>query len=446
MSTAIDSSLCCPACRTPLSATSSVLSCATCDTDYPPLGRVPFLFPHPQLALARWEARAHHELQVLAQRQARCEAALKNTNAVSTKTRLSSLATGYAGQINCLTELLEALLANQPSSDHTTYAALKTELLENTTTLFSYVTNLFRDWCWGDTENAQALDMLQAVARGEPGRTLVLGAGAGRLAWDLAGTTTSEVVAVDINPFTTLVAAQLCGGSSCELWEFPMAPVAASDVAIKRTLRAPAPRANLHWLLADARALPLLPGGFDTVVTPWFTDIVAQSPRQTAAQINTLLAPQGRWLNFGSVTFANTDPAEALLLQELTALVAEQGFDEPVVFEERGPYLCSPHSRYGRQELLHAFAAGKRSKPPGVPVTVAPPAQPDWLTAVDLPIPALPRFREQAMATQVHAYLMSLIDGQRSVTELAQVLEQQQLMSAREAVPVIQDFLRKMLA
>ena len=69
---------------------------------------------------------------------------------------------------------------------------------------------------------------------------------------------------------------------------------------------------------------------------------------------------------------------------------------------------------------------------------------PVWITDPTKAVPALPTFTEQAMATQVHAYLMSLIDGKRSISNIANVLEEQRLMSAREAVPVIQGFLSKM--
>jgi hypothetical protein len=52
--------------------------------------------------------------------------------------------------------------------------------------LTGYYANLHRDWCWGDAENAQTLRMVEtALGPESPGAVLLLGTGAGRLAFDL---------------------------------------------------------------------------------------------------------------------------------------------------------------------------------------------------------------------------------------------------------------------
>ena len=48
------------------------------------------------------------------------------------------------------------------------------------------------------------------------------------------------------------------------------------------------------------------------------------------------------------------------------------------------------------------------------------------------------------MTTQIYAFIMSLIDGRRSIEDMAKVLEKQQLMSRDEAVAAIRTFLTKM--
>ncbi len=462
--------LCCPSCHGDLTASEASstqptgLLCRSCTLEFPLLGEVTCLYPKGAADLALWQARAHKEQQDLLHKLQAVNQALVNLELkadsipTATKERLQQLEEGYAGQLDCLGELLAPVLSDGAGSDRATYAALNTQALSNNTTLFSYATNLFRDWVWGEAENNQAIDMLAQVAPGSLGRTLVLGAGGGRLAWDLASGSATAVCAVDINPLTSLAAAAICNDRPVRLWEFPLAPVKPSDVALHRELLAPtsipisAPnesaigRTPITWLLADARALPFPPGSFDTVVTPWFTDVVQSSPAATAAQVNGLLAPEGRWLNFGSVAFADADPAQCLLLPELCDLVAAQGFTEPTVIEQRGPYLCSPHSRYGRYELLHAFSATKNASAPHASrKTTAQNTQPIWLQNSAIPVPALTQFQDQAMATQVHAYLLSLIDGERSINEIADILQQRQLISAHEARPLIQGFLEKML-
>jgi len=296
----------CPACSE-ASALNSELQCSSCNTTYPTLSGIPFLFPNPQLELARWEARSHSEQQLLLKRQADCNASLSrldqsSAGAYATAARLRHLSHAYGAQLDCLSNLLAPLLKDRPGSDHPTYRGLKTQGLQDTTTLFSYATNLFRDWVWGDQENQQALSMLQSVAPGDLGKTLVLGAGGGRLAWDLCCTEacseSAEVTAADINPFTTLAAHQITradatSDQALKLWEFPLAPVSTEDTAIERDLRADSTTmaGNLNFVLADARALPFADGCFDTVVTPWFTDVVQASPAETAVLINGLLKP-----------------------------------------------------------------------------------------------------------------------------------------------------------
>ena len=48
------------------------------------------------------------------------------------------------------------------------------------------------------------------------------------------------------------------------------------------------------------------------------------------------------------------------------------------------------------------------------------------------------------MTTQIYAFMMSLIDGRRSIQDMAKVLEQQQLMGREEAAEAIRNFLTKM--
>jgi len=48
------------------------------------------------------------------------------------------------------------------------------------------------------------------------------------------------------------------------------------------------------------------------------------------------------------------------------------------------------------------------------------------------------------MTTQIYSFIMSLIDGKRSLKDMAVVLEKQKLMTREEAEPAIRSFLTKM--
>jgi hypothetical protein len=71
-------------------------------------------------------------------------------------------------------------------------------------------------------------------------------------------------------------------------------------------------------------------------------------------------------------------------------------------------------------------------------------ALPDWIVTGKEPVPLSNSFRTQAMSTQIYAFIMSLIDGKRTVQDMAQVLEKQKLMSRAEAEPAIRSFLTRM--
>ncbi len=285
--------------------------------------------------------------------------------------------------------------------------------------------------------------MLEAAGTHGFGRTLVLGAGGGRLAYDLHAATDAEItVALDFNPLLVLVADRVARGETVELHEFPIAPRSSADTAVLRALRAPAPaRDGLVFVLGDAHRPPFARGGFDTLVTPWLVDILPERFETLAARVNGLLAPGGRWINFGSLSFHTPDPAERYGVDECLEAIAAAGFAEASVDEREIPYMCSPASRHGRRETVVTWSAQKQRETERVPRHEA---LPDWLVRGKNPVPLLESFRAQAMATRIHAFIMSLVDGRRSVAGMARVLVEQRLMTQAEAEPAIRSFLIKM--
>jgi hypothetical protein len=121
--------------------------------------------------------------------------------------------------------------------------------------------------------------------------------------------------------------------------------------------------------------------------------------------------------------------------------MTDAGFDEPVLAEHEIPYMCSPASRHGRREHVVAWTAAKRRDAKSPPRHEA---LPEWLVRGDDPVPLHESFRTQAVATRIHAFLMSLIDGRRSIKDMARLMVEQRLMSVDEAEPAIRAFLIKM--
>jgi hypothetical protein len=329
----------------------------------------------------------------------------------------------------------------QPSASYETYLARRTRLPadQGHTT---YYPNIHRDWSWGDAEIDASFDALApALHAAPPSRALVLGAGAGRLAYDLhVRTEAALTVALDFNPLLAIVAAAVSSGSGIELYEFPLAP--RGEPALLRRLAAPAPvRPGLVQVLADAHRPPFRRGAFDTVVTPWLVDILPERFDVLCARVNALLGDGGRWLNFGSLSFHDPDPAARYGLDECRAALDENGFGDVVTEERELPYMSSPASRHARRERIVSWSARKVRDVKKVPRYQA---LPEWLVRGTDPVPSIDSFRSQAAATRIHAFLMSLIDGRRSLKDIAKLVVEQRLMNAAEAEPAIRSFLIKM--
>jgi SAM-dependent methyltransferase len=438
--------LACPRCdKTPLSDDGGHWHCGACKIDFPSVNGIPWLFAEPQATLGEWRGRLQFALQKIGHDAAGLDHELNDDNLRPlTVRRLERHKKALDDHRRNLQKILQPLDVQSMTGNYESYLALRTRLPSDQG-LTTYYANVHRDWSWGDAENAAAMEQVRAVLHenAELGNVLVLGAGSGRLAYDLhMQMSCDQTVALDFNPMLLLVAQAVTRGNELSLHEFPIAPKSLEDDVILRTLAAPEPvRDGFQLVLGDALRPPLAAKTFDTIVTPWLIDIITEDLSTLASRLNGLLKPDGRWVNFGSLAFSGPNRASQYSPEECKAIVAECGFSAPRVSETTIPYMCSPASRHGRQEKVFTFSAGKERD-------VAPPARyralPDWIVTGKDPVPLTPEFRTQAMTTQIYSFIMSLIDGKRTLKDMALVLEKQQLMSRDEAEPAIRSFLTKM--
>jgi hypothetical protein len=436
----------CPRCMSgSLSLQRAGWICADCSAGFPVVGDVPWLFAEPQSMLAQWRARLQF-LVLSLEREARTLRSELTADALSelTRGRLEKLAAAHEDHARRLTQLLAPMGLGAAAAGYETHLALRTRLPSDQG-LTNYYVNLHRDWAWGEAENEASLALIRSVASGHAhwGRTLVLGAGSGRLAYDVHMQCAPELtVAVDFNPLLLFVARDVTRGTHLELHEFPIAPRRLDDHVVLRSLAAPQPvRAGFHIVAADALRAPFATESFDTVVTPWLIDILSEDFARFAAQVNALLRPGGCWLNFGSLAFTQGARAQRLSFEEALAIVRQAGFGEPAIGEQSIPYMCSPASRHARMETVVAWCARKEG---AAAVSSGEGSVPDWLVMSERPVPQLEHFKVHAVATRVHAYLMALIDGRRSVQDMARILVEQRLMAQPDAEPAVRRFLTRM--
>jgi uncharacterized protein YbaR (Trm112 family) len=442
----LESTLACPRCdKTPLEPKDGAYRCKACKVEFPSIDGIPWMFAEPDAALGEWRGRLHYALQQLGHDAARVAEELKDdTLRPLTRRRLERFQKALESHRRSLQKLLKPIDVQSPQASRDTYLALRTRLPTDQG-LNTYYANVHRDWSWGDEENEASLKQVRSVVNESAnlGKVLVLGAGAGRLAYDLhRQMDCTATVAMDFNPLLILIAKAVTGGNKLKLHEFPMAPKSLEDDVILRTLEAPeAAGDGFHLVLGDVLRPPFAEGGFDTVLTPWLIDIVTEDLPVFASRINRLLSKDGRWVNFGSLAFSDPAHARRYSPEETKAIVAEAGFSDPYVSEATIPYMCSPASRHGRRERVFTFAAYKERNADRPPRHRA---LPDWIVTGTEPVPLTPSFRSQAITTQIYAFMMSLIDGRRSIKDMAVILEKQKLMTRDEAEPAIRSFLTKM--
>jgi hypothetical protein len=154
-----------------------------------------------------------------------------------------------------------------------------------------------------------------------------------------------------------------------------------------------------------------------------------------------LLDDGGVWINFGSLNFHQSDPAMQLGPDECFEIIEKLGFAAPTHADTEIPYMCSPASRHARREKVLSWSAKKHTH---IKKVARHRSLPDWIVRGKDPIPALEHFRVAAMSTRIHAHIMSLIDGRRSIVDIAQVLEQQRLMPASEGEASVRGLMIKL--
>jgi ubiquinone/menaquinone biosynthesis C-methylase UbiE len=421
------------------------MHCAGCKVDFPEFDGLPWLFAEPNATWHEWRSRYEFMLANLnrdRERSAETLASDKQGLLASTRTRLEQRIAANAAHIETLESLLTPLAATVPDSDIATYLALRTRLPPDQG-LLTYYSNVHRDWAWGEEENEASLLLLARVIGAHvPRRMLVLGSGAGRLTYDLHQHYRPErTIGLDFNPLLVGIAARLTRGEELQLREFPIAPRSVADYGIEHELSCPTAAEGLAWVLGDTHRPPFGAKSFDTIVTPWLIDIIPERLESFLSRLNHLLTDDGVWINFGSLSFTNADPALQYSLDECCEIIEQCGFDAPTVESRTMKYLNSPASRHGRSEEVLAWSARKIRHEKKLPRYEA---LPDWVVRGNIPVPLTQGVRTQAMSSQVHGFLLSLIDGRRTLHDIAKIAVERRLLQPQDAEVTIRNFLIKM--
>lgn len=406
---------------------------------------IPWLLPEPEATLTEWNLRLKHLTQRLDGEAELLKLELKEPGLgeLTTK-RLRKLLQAKVEHKKALTELLAPLALSAGGSEELSQAmSIRVPARQ---TITSYINNVFRDWAWETEENRLSLELVFEALPREAWRgkkVLVLGAGYGRLAYDLhEAAAPALTVASDINPLMLMVAKRMYKGKALKLHEFPMAPRDLESHAVLRRCEAPKPAsAGLELVFADALRPPFRAGAFDVVLTPWLIDILPPSLPALSVVINDLLAPGGSFVNFGPLGFNHARSIDNPSLEEVLEIVAGAGFAVAEPKRRSLPYMQSPASAHGRLEYVTAFAATKTGAAQARPA--APSLLPPWLQARDVPVPRLKSFDSFAVFNSILLDTMGFVDGKRTLGQIAEAFAQRHGLAVVEAEASVKGFLAR---
>ena len=345
----------CLACGAKLDLEEEAIVCA-CGQRYPRVGGMAVLLPSAAEHVALWRG----QLGLLLERgqqtlEGLTEAASAAGLGEATRARLHGLGKAVREQVADIARVLEPALGGAAAPS----GALPRGVVE-------YIGYLYRDWGWPSTgyrENDVALGTLSKLLAGRKlGRTLVLGAGACGLAYELhlqGGAT--QTVAVDIDPYLLVIAERVVRGAEVRLTEASVKVM--DDAQVSRTWLLSAASGPLgpdafQCLFADGTHPPFADGSFDSIVTPWFIDQVPRDLPAFVQELGRLLRPAGLWLNHGPLIYPETIPFERRYAQaELFELLRQSGFSLQGSSRSSERYLVSPLSGAGKIEAVLSFLA-----------------------------------------------------------------------------------------
>lgn len=439
----------CPRCAAPLNLLAQHVNCPGCGHSYPRFGEIPILLPEPHgyLEMCRRQL-ALLEQQIRASERA-IEEQLGGPDLLPlTKTRCRAVVNSARGQLADISAILQPLLGDAPASDRDARLARPKDDLPSLLTNVHYI---FRDWGWPPEEggeNERALASVEGALEGQsPGLMLVLGAGACRLAYDLhCRTDHPETAVVDIDPLLLAVAHRVIRGGTLRVRE-SYAEVNEIGNAERRwelsARRGPAGKERFHFVLANGLEPPFSPAVFDTVITPWFIDVVPGDVREVISTVHRLLKPGGRWVNVGPLRYTPDVPVtRRYTREEIFDLAERAGFRIGRWVAESGPSLVSKHTGRGKVECVMTFAALKLDTDA---MTDAADGPPDWLLFRHRPIPVFPGQSLLYSRDPLAQIVTAAIDGRRSLDDVTRIVASR-MDASNLSIAQIHEAVRRCLA
>jgi SAM-dependent methyltransferase/uncharacterized protein YbaR (Trm112 family) len=249
----------------------------------------------------------------------------------------------------------------------------------------SYLTTLSylqRDWGWtpeGESELAILEGALFAQLKTlstEADSVLVLGAGAGRVAWDLRQLY-DQVYATDMSLTMAYHFYQLLSGD-LEFFELSTNNLRRSADAVRRHIASLRPQGsgkgapgscdNVSYFIGDAQNIPLPDRSLSAIISTYFTDLIPL--RNLLPEVKRTLKEGGLFVHIGPLEYHFIDLNDSLAADEIKAVFTSNGFT--IVYEAEIPtaHLRSSASMSARLFDNWFFVAYHDASPPASPPSV----------------------------------------------------------------------------
>lgn len=436
--------LICPVCAAGLEGK----SCSQCGSKFFELGNIPCVFTSGIEQKKLWQ----HQMAMM---EAQGGEALDNLEYALQGYDLSELTRSRLEQAyDSMEQSLNVILAQFSESGLVAKfdARYEQNTVDNPT---EYYHHILRDWAWDNepskyfethANDANLKRVLNVWADPKPGKMLVLGAGAGRLSWDLHETLDPEfTIASDINPFLLSCAQDLIKERKAitlpELYTYPQIGYPYSK---PWTMLPPKDDQNRRdrWfaLGSDVWNMPLRENSVDTIVTSWLLDVTGGDVKDLVGVITYLLKPGGRWINTGPLLYSRSMPFDKKYsAEEILDFAQMSGFEVESQSVDEVEHMVSPLNARYHYEQIFSFSAVKLAEPRPLPK----PSRtkewltPGWLVMHHLPVPAIDFQCERG-----HEFIgkvLDLVDGEKSIYLIAQLLQSEmpEGVAAKDAVTAL---------
>ncbi|RZA09262.1 MAG: methyltransferase domain-containing protein, partial [Moraxellaceae bacterium] len=288
-----------------------------------------------------------------------------------------------------------------------------------------YYHHILQDWAWGDAAITQRLEPILHLYQPERiDSLLALGAGAGRLSWELHKSWDAQLtLATDINPLLLAASHKLIVEQKAfafyELNSFPQIEKVRSACY---TLCPPQDphnkRAHWHAIAADVWHMPIKANSLDVIVTAWFIDVHGGDNRTLISLIQRWLKAGGVWINSGPLLYPKNSPLECKYdREELVELMHLAGLEfVEQTLSEHG-HLMSPINVRKQTEQVWTFLARKpcadETKAEHLNTANLPPP---WLIFHDLPVPS--EFKRPTQSHPLIDAILAHVDGKQSIDSI----------------------------